>query len=129
MKAKISNNTNGPKGFYVGFKQVTVLPGELLEGDYDDALLQSLKDTGFDVEHEGKLKITEPKASKPDVKAIVDAAKAEADKIIISANAIKDEAEKILADAKAEADKILSDAKSVSDKIIAEAEELTKADK
>lgn len=115
MKATISNKTNSPKGFYIGFKQTTVRPGESIDGDYDDALLQSLKDTGFNVDHEGKLKLADAKPSKADTKAITDAAKVEA--------------EKIVADAKAEADKILGDAKSQADKMIAEAEELTKASK
>lgn len=137
MKAKITNNTNGPKGFYVGFKQVAIQPNESIEGDYEDSLLQSLKDTGFDVEHEGKLKISDPKPAKADSKASIEAAKAEAEKITADAKSEAEkvlaetnaESEKIISEAKAEAEKILADAKANSDKIIAEAEELTKADK
>jgi len=137
MKAKITNNTSGPKGFYVGAKQVTVMPNKSVEGDYEDGLLQSLKDTGFDIEHEGKLKIADAKPAKGDTKAIIDAAKAEAEKILADAKAeaekvlaeTKAEAEKIIGDASSTADKVLADAKAASDKIIAEAEELTKADK
>lgn len=112
MKAKISNNTKSPKGFYLGFKQITVHPGKSIEGDYEDALLQSLKDTGFDVAHEGKLKLADAKPSKADTKAITDAAKVEAETIVSTA--------------KAEAEKILSAAKEQADKIISEAEELVK---
>ena len=43
MKAKITNNTNGPKGFYVGFKQVTVEVGQSVEGDFDESLLVSVE--------------------------------------------------------------------------------------
>jgi len=122
MKATISNKTGSPKGFYLGFKQVTVLPGKSIEGDFDDALLQSLKDTGFDVDHKGSLKIgaqvsgkSLSEETKKEAYAIVDAAKAEA--------------EKIVSDAKTQAESILSSAKNQADKMISEAEELTKADK
>lgn len=110
MKATIKNNTQSPKAFYLGAKVQVIAPGADLQGDFDDALLQSLKNTGFDVDHKGELKVGD-KANKPDNK---------------SAHA---EAEKIIADAKAEAEKILEEAKANADQILAEAEELTKADK
>lgn len=50
MKAKISNNTPSPKGFYLGHKHITLLPSGSVAGDYEDALLVSLINTGFDVE-------------------------------------------------------------------------------
>lgn len=111
MKATIKNLTSGPKAFYIGSKINVLKPGEELQGDFEDGLLQSLKNTGFDVDHKGELKLGEAKPAKADTKAA------------------KDEAEKIIAEAKAEAEKILTEAKAAADKIIAEAEELTKADK
>jgi hypothetical protein len=43
MKAKITNNTNGPKGFYVGFQHKIIPVGEFVEGDFDEALLVSVE--------------------------------------------------------------------------------------
>jgi hypothetical protein len=43
MKAKITNNTNGPKGFYVGFKQKNIAVGESIDGDFDESLLVSIE--------------------------------------------------------------------------------------
>lgn len=110
MKATIKNNTQSPKAFYIGNKVQVIAPGEDMKGDFDDGLLQSLKNTGFDVDHKGELKLGD-KAAKPDNKAA------------------HDEAEKIIADAKSEAENILEEAKANADKIIAEAEELAKAEK
>jgi phosphosulfolactate synthase (CoM biosynthesis protein A) len=129
MKATISNNTKSPKGFYLGFKQVTVRPGESIEGDYDDALLQSLKDTGFDVAHKGTLKINAAaptgehlsEEAKAEALAIVDAAKAESDKVIAEA---KESSSGIVDGAKAEAEKIISEAKSEAEKIISESKKM-----
>jgi len=111
LKATIKNSTKGPKAFYLDGKIKVLSPGEELQGDFEDGLLQALKNTGYEVDHKGELKLGESKPSKSDTKAA------------------KDEAEKIIADAKAEAEKILSEAKAAADKIITEAEELTKADK
>lgn len=111
MKATIKNSTASPKAFYIGSKIQVLKPNEDLQGDFEDGLLQSLKNTGFNVDHKGELKISEVKPAKADAKAS------------------KDEAEKIIAEAKAEAEKILSQAKATADKIIAEAEDLAKADK
>lgn len=102
MKAAITNNTKNPRGFFIDGKQVVVQIGETIEGNYDDRLLQALKNTGFDVKHEGKLKVATGKTT-ADTKQIADDAKAEADKIVIDAMA---EAEKIIAEAKAEAEKL-----------------------
>lgn len=49
MRATISNKTNSPKGFYLGHKLQVLKPAESVEGDYSEALLSSLIDTGFDV--------------------------------------------------------------------------------
>lgn len=122
MKATIKNSTNGPKAFYIGSKIQVLKPGEDLQGDFEDGLLQSLKNTGFDVDHKGELRLAEVKPAKTDTKA----AKDEAEKIIADAKA---EAEKIVSGAKVDADKLLADAKESADKLITEAEELTKADK
>jgi len=111
LKATIKNSTKGPKAFYLDGKIKVLNPGEELQGDFEDGLLQALKNTGYEVDHKGELKLGESKPSRADTKAA------------------KDEAEKIIVDAKAEAEKILSEAKATADKIIAEAEELTKADK
>jgi len=121
LKATIKNSTKGPKAFYLDGKIKVLKPGEELQGDFEDGLLQALKNTGYDVDHKGELKLGESRPSKADTKA-----KDEAEKIIADAKA---EAEKIIADAKAEAEKILAEAKATADKIISEAEELTKADK
>lgn len=43
MKAKITNNTNGPKGFYVGFQHKNIPVGASVEGDFDEALLVSIE--------------------------------------------------------------------------------------
>lgn len=104
MKATIKNSTNGPKAFFIGSKIQVLKSGEEFQGDFEDCLLQALKNTGFDVDHKGELKFAEAKPTK--------SAKADGDKII--------------ADAKAEADKILAEAKAAADKMIAEAEDLTK---
>ncbi len=110
MQATITNKSKSPKAFYIGHKSVQLVSGESISGDYDDALLLSLKKTGFDVDHKGALKVGEAKAAgKSDL--------------------TKAEAEKILADARAEAEKIVSEAKAQADKIIAEADELAKAGK
>jgi len=111
MKATIKNITASPRAFFLDAKLKVLNPGEELQGDFDDGLLQSLKNTGFSVDHKGELKLADPKPVKADTKA----AKDEAAAII---NSARETAEKIIADAKAEADKIL-----------AEAEELAKADK
>lgn len=110
MKATIKNSTNGPKAFYIGSKIQVLKPGEDLQGDFEDGLLQSLKNTGFDVDHKGELRLAEVKPAKTDTKSA------------------KEEADKIISDAKAEAEKILAEAKATADKLIAEAEELTKAE-
>lgn len=110
MKATIKNISNGPKAFYLDGKIKVLKSGEELQGDFDDGLLQSLKNTGFEVDHKGELKLGEAKPTKTGTKEA------------------KDEAEKIIADAKAEAEKILAEAKAAADKLIAEAEELTKAE-
>lgn len=111
MKATIKNTTNGPKAFFLDGKIKVLKSGEELQGDFEDGLLQALKNTGYEVDHKGELKLGEVKPAKIDTKAA------------------KEEAEKIIADAKAEAEKILAEAKAAADKLIAEAEELTKADK
>ena len=58
MKATISTNTTNPKGFYLGHKHITLLPKGSVSGDYDDALLVSLINTGFDVSEDAELEPT-----------------------------------------------------------------------
>ena len=118
MKATISNNTRSPKGFYVGADVVIIDPNQSVDGDYEDGLLISLKKTGFDVKHEGKLSVGE-KASSGDgaSKEAIESAKADAVKIIDDAKA---EAGKLIEVAKVEAEKLIAEAKELADSMLEE---------
>ena len=65
MKATITNNTESPKGFYVGFAHKKINIGESIEGDFDKSLLDSLvKIGGLTIEVAEEKKTKSEKAEK-----------------------------------------------------------------